>query len=756
MKLFLIFVLFSTFLLGREVFAEEKGKLERYLLKEESSAPKGKEIAFEKNKHNAIAVDLFDVVLQALSTNYKILASQEKLYQAKRNIDKAYGDYLPSIDVSYTLAKTEKRPGEKKPDQTFKKAKYFGDERYTLSLSQNLYAGGDTENNIHRLKAKYMVARADFERLLEEEAAKAVSSYIDVVFRREALEANKKNMEKLEEIFSIVRAKYDSGALAIGELGSIEASVSNAKSLLSRTNSRYSNALEYYHFITNREFEHTHPYEKITDLPVGDYETIVEDALANNTQLKGFNYNILAQKYLLKKTRSTFRPRVDLQLFAEKITDKENYEFDEKNYMAQLSVNYNLYSGGKDENEYLRIFSTIQELEYEKEAEIRKIKYDIEKLHTSLTSHLQNIDNIKNEVQSSQKMVDAYWEGFRLGEQDLHVLLQGQRQLNSAELDFIENQQNSMQDFFTILKISGKILDYFHIDADHENFLDMARAHYRPFHHPQKTVATLSDFKATHEAPVAQETSDETVNKTEEMGGKPTVPLSVLATLLEFQKDFLAQPREKYTLILPLQSSITSALEEALNLGVIDNFFIYDVFSNTAIRTGIAYGVFDTQGEALEMTQELNATTPLEVVQLGVVHDNAKALETLSLIEQKHLDELYAAFIKSRQVPPFRTDPHFKERFLGAPAEYFTINLGTLPSLKAAEEMLKKIALTQESFVLQAQLQTSFHKVVYGIFSSYEEAKTALEELKALEGAYFPIIERIGLTQNLYNTSVEQ
>lgn len=82
-----------------------------------------------------------------------------------------------------------------------------------------------------------------------------------------------------------------------------------------------------------------------------------------------------------------------------------------------------------------------------KRSRVRKVKWNLEKLYTSLTSLLSNLDNVENEVNASKRMVESYWESFRNGEQDLHVLLQGQRQLNTAELDWIKSQQDSMKDF---------------------------------------------------------------------------------------------------------------------------------------------------------------------------------------------------------------------------------------------------------------------------------------------------------------------
>ncbi|MDD3344220.1 MAG: TolC family protein, partial [Sulfurospirillaceae bacterium] len=323
----------------QNIAIDQQSSLEKFLLKgdansstenpQEASSPSRDTQSIHQTK-----IDLIDAVLQTLSISNKAMSSREKMIQAKHNIDIAYGNYYPSIDTSYTLGKTDLRPGIKKTDQSREKAKYYGDEIYSLTLSQNVYAGGETENEIERLKAQYLIAKTDYEKLLEEEALKAINAYIDVVFTRDSLEVNQKNMEELETIFEIVKTKYDAGALSIGELSSIEASISNAKSQLSRTNSRYVNALEYFKFIAGETFTDTYPYEKVTHVHVEDFDKLYENALANNSKLRAYNYEILSSKFNLKKLKSAFRPKVNIVLGAEKVTDKEDFEVAEDSYYA--------------------------------------------------------------------------------------------------------------------------------------------------------------------------------------------------------------------------------------------------------------------------------------------------------------------------------------------------------------------------------------------------------------------------------------
>ena len=76
------------------------------------------------------------------------------------------------------------------------------------------------------------------------------------------------------------------------------------------------------------------------------------------------------------------------------------------------------------------------------------MKWNIAKLFTSIQSTNESLKSNISEIVSLRKMVDAYWEEFNLGQQDLQSLLQGYKQLNSAEIELIKNESSNTIDHF--------------------------------------------------------------------------------------------------------------------------------------------------------------------------------------------------------------------------------------------------------------------------------------------------------------------
>jgi outer membrane protein TolC/septal ring-binding cell division protein DamX len=711
-------------------------------------------------------VDLIDVVLQTISESHKVMAAREKMIQAQRNIDIASANYYPSLAAMYTFGKTTLIPRERGYS-----TKKYGDQAFSLRMTQNIYAGGETINTINQQKADYLITIIDFEKVLETESIKAINAYIDVVFTREALEANKKNIEELETILEIVQIKYDAGALSIGELSNIEASVSNAKSQLSKTTSRYTNALEYFKFIVGESFKEMYPYEKVTQVTLTDFDTLLDSSLINNTNLLSLNYNILSSKHNLKKLKAPFRPKVDFETGIEKVTDKEDFIHVEDSYYAKVVLSYNLYNGGRDESEYLKAYSVLKEKEYDKQSEIRNIKWNLEKLYTSLTSLQSNISNVESEVIASRSMVGSYWESFKHGEQDLYVLLQAQRQLNTAELDFIQTQQDSMKDYFSILKLLGDLLGYFGIDTYDENYLDMAKANYRIKNsivasvEKEETETTSSIIKKS--PIIKEETIKEKINKEQEkeqaieeinkeLQEEKVIEEvlikenSSLKSLLSFNENFLLQDKGSYTIVISKLKSPVEALKIISKLDAENQSFIYEFFDNKKIKTNIAYGIFSSKEEAKEaMQSKLPEFKNLSILSVGKVQNDFRDYFKLSFLNADEVSKVKQKEIKIVEAP-FSTNEQFKKEFLSAPKEFFTINITTLSSMDLAGRVVKEAHMEQNSFAFTFGNDNKWVKLMMGIYETYDEAEVALNALGDMKTKYYPVIERIALKQALY------
>jgi adhesin transport system outer membrane protein len=96
------------------------------------------------------------------------------------------------------------------------------------------------------------------------------------------------------------------------------------------------------------------------------------------------------------------------------------------------------------------------------------------------------------------------------------------------------------------------------------------------------------------------------------------------------------------------------------------------------------------------------------------------------------------------------TNLSFKEKFLQAPQEKYTINLATFSTQESSERFINENNITKDSFAFLFGEDEQFYKVMYGIFDTYEEAKEAKHNLSQELQKSGPRVEKITIKQNLY------
>ena len=706
-----------------------------------------------------IKVSLIDVVLETVAQSNNAKAAREKVRQAKIKIDNAKAEYLPSLNGTYKISRTDSRPGDNDEEK-----KFYNDESYKLTLSQNLYEGGETSANIKNLEKKYEVEKNNYRLTIAKEIQNAIKAYFDVLFNFQSFNVNLQNMESLNEILEIVNIKYESGATSIGNLSNIKANVSNAESKLIRVQSKFNESLEYYEYVVGDKFTQTFPFEESFDTTVDDFEEIVEKAIQNNITIKNYDLNIAAEKMNLLKATASFKPQIDLELSAEDIVDQEDYETDEENYKAQMIFSYNFYNKGKDKNQILLINSKIRELRFRKKEEIRKLKWSLSKLHRSIISITNAIESKKEEVAASEDMVEAYWDGFKLGEQDLQELLQGQRQLNSAQTELINNKKSTITDYFKLLDSTATLLSFFRLDIDADNYIDFTRSDYKNLlksELKQITKKKNEDNNITLNGIVEDDTTSvidnnesaitdlnislSDFNISENIENNVTknqikiVERDKLDKLLAFENKFLTTDENKWTIWIYYFDKVYQALDFAKENNISTNSFIFDTLMNNTVKSNIAYNIFDTEELAYQSVEDLNITK---------VDTKVLPIKDIKTEHNNFMKKKLQKKVKKKKV--FSTNSVFKRSFLNAPQEYYTINITSLSSMNEAEKLVTNEKIYENSFIFSYGEEKEWVKVLYGVFKTYEEANESLMQLESIKNRYEPIIEIIESKQNLY------
>ena len=394
---------------------------------------------------------LKDAILLALQRSNKILAAREKVIQAKRKVDEKEAAFRPKLDL-YTNGGGAYLHPYKSPEEKFWKS----DE--SLVLNQNLYAGGKHIFEVKREKANLLAAQEKFRDKVEEESVKIIDAYLSLIYQQKSIKATRNNMKSLKKILDIVSKKERLGAATKGDLNYIKSQVENASSALVKAESKYQNALAFYTYYVGELTPENMPIEEHFEITLEDEPHVMAQMKAHNAKLSVATAKLEAEKHNLRAQKSKFHPTLDLSITAKDKQSGYQAEPQEDRVTGLISMNYNLYNGGKDKSILLNTKSKISELRYKLIDTQEGSEYNIKQLYQNVLSTQEALKHTKKELLANKNVVNSYWAAFKFGTQDIQALLLAQRALNRAEIDVIKEKQAYINGYFKLIQNTGTLM----------------------------------------------------------------------------------------------------------------------------------------------------------------------------------------------------------------------------------------------------------------------------------------------------------
>ena len=177
---------------------------------------------------NAFALDISNTIKNTVNNNLKIKIALEKIHESKELISSAYGSYQPEI----TLNLTEKQSStEIKTSTTTTTTNKLAD-TYSLSVTQNLYDGGNKNLNLEKSEILFQKQIEDFNITINKLILSAIKGYLRVQLYEKSLEVTKKNYEIVKKIYEDTLNKKNLDVATLSDLKNAESEYFLAKSNL--------------------------------------------------------------------------------------------------------------------------------------------------------------------------------------------------------------------------------------------------------------------------------------------------------------------------------------------------------------------------------------------------------------------------------------------------------------------------------------------------------------------------------------------
>ncbi len=421
---------------------------------------------------SAQASELADIVADSISAHPQV---KEKVHVYRQVVSEqsiASSSNKPSVDLqaSTGLYNTDS-------PSTGGNAVDYDSTRVELSVTQNLFNGYDSSNQIKQTESRAQAALYDLYDTADNIALETIKAYLNVIKHRKLLQLAQENVAAHEGILAQIRERNSSGVGRRSQLQQTEGRVARAHASLIAQQNNLNDALTQLHQLLGRYVEASELVEPVLpELPPEELNTLIDQALAGHPAMQVASRNIEALQYEYQRSRSSRYPNLDLRLASEWGNDIGGVSGDTTELSLVLNLSYNFYNGGASDSEQSKKISEVY-AQKEFAARVRRQIINTLRLAWAADESLKRqLDFFQQYITKAGETVESYREEFFIGQRDLIDLLDAENEQNTAKNDYTRAYFDLMAARYRVYEAFGGLFDALKLQSHlSENDFSIAR-----------------------------------------------------------------------------------------------------------------------------------------------------------------------------------------------------------------------------------------------------------------------------------------
>lgn len=368
---------------------------------------------------------LKDATEKAVLTNPEVLQRWHAYKATQGERDAAFGGYLPRLDLSAGAGR------EQRDDPILRKD--FTRSSATLTLTQMLYDGFATRNEVMRFDHALLVRAFELKEASENTALEAVRAYFDVLRYRRLVGLAEENYVRHRSVFEQIQKKVQSGVgrrvdleQAAGRLALAEAN------LLTETSNLHDVSARYMRVIGEQPAKEMESLANLTrDVPK-DMSEALAAAQRDNPVLLASIENVRSAQSASRVRDAAYRPRVDLRLKRDSGRDLNGYSGQHDSSTAEIVMSWNLFNGLSDSARSRQYAEQLNVAKDIRDKTCRDIRQTVAIAYNDTRKLAEQIGYLDQHQLSIEKARDAYRKQFDIGQRTLLDLLDSENELFQA------------------------------------------------------------------------------------------------------------------------------------------------------------------------------------------------------------------------------------------------------------------------------------------------------------------------------------
>lgn len=367
------------------------------------------------------------------------------------------GGYYPRVDLSAQV-------GHERLDRSDAAEISYDPWNVRLSLTQMLFDGFATRNEVARLDHMRKVRYFEFRKTSEEVALETTRAYLDTLRYQQLVDLAKENYVQHKQVYDDIQQRTEAGISRRVDLEQASARLALAEAnLLTEATNLHDVSARFQRVIGELPSDTLQEPEMPAAMIPGSRADALNTAYSLNPELNASIENILASQSALKVKDAAMLPRLDLRLRKERedYTDGVNVERDEE--AIELVLNYNLYNGGSDRARQREFHKRIDIAHQIREKVCRDVRQQTVIAYNDIGSLRQQEQFLDRNQTAIGKARDAYRKQFDIGQRTLLDLLDTENEYFEVSRTYVNTVHNLKLAQARTLAAMGQLLSSFDV-----------------------------------------------------------------------------------------------------------------------------------------------------------------------------------------------------------------------------------------------------------------------------------------------------
>ncbi len=395
---------------------------------------------------------LKDAARQAVMENPEVLGAWHEYEAATEQTQVAKGGYLPTVDLEAGI-------GEERIDDPRFAQNTFNRDRVTVSLSQMVFDGFRTRNEVRRLNHAARTRYYEVLEASEQAAAETTRAYLDVLRHRGLVELSEENYATHRMIYDQIERRVRAGVSRRVDLeqasGRLALSESN---LLTDVTNLHDVGMRYQRVVGEIPATALEEPKIAPDLVPGNIKDTLLSAYAASPLMNAAIANMWSAEAATDVAKAAFVPRFDFQARQDVWHDRYDLDGRYEEGVIELVMRYNLFNGGSDSAEKRRLIEkTYQSLDI-RDKTCRDIRQEVS-ISWNNTRRLEEQKTYLDRHQLAiEKAREAYRRQFDIGQRTLLDILDTENEYYEARRAYLNADRDHSISYARTLAGSGKLV----------------------------------------------------------------------------------------------------------------------------------------------------------------------------------------------------------------------------------------------------------------------------------------------------------